>query len=56
MCFCVKRDDFGVSFLGFVRGLFGVLGKSRVCFCAGFRGLNPYVEGLYVLHTVNTIA
>ena len=37
-----KRD----SLWGFVRGLLGILGQTRVWFCAGFRGCNPYTEGI----------
>ena len=46
MCFCAKRDDFGVSFWGFVRGFFCIWGCPRVCFWMGFRGLNPYTVGI----------
>ena len=43
MCFARGKE---IHFGGFVRGLLGILGQTRVWFCAGFRGCNPYTEGL----------
>ena len=50
--FCVKRDDFGLSLWGFVRGLYGVLGLSRViCWMFGW-GFTPILE---VIETKNEL-
>ena len=44
--FCVRRDDFGVSLSGFVRGLLGVLRRARGYSRMLGNVFIPYTEGI----------
>ena len=44
--FCVRKVSGGDSLLGFVRGLFGVLVLTRVCFWRDYFVFIPFLVGL----------
>ena len=53
--FCVRKVSGGDSLWGFVRGLYGVLGFSRViCWMFGW-GFTPILGGIYVLQHVKGV-
>ena len=53
--FCVRRDDFGVSLSGFVRGLLGVLRRARGYSRMLGNVFIPYTEGIYVFYGVKGV-
>jgi hypothetical protein len=53
--FCVKRDDFGLSLWGFMRGLFVVLGQSRAFFRLSGTQFILYTIGVYVLQHIKGV-
>ena len=41
--------------MGFMRGLFGVFGKARVCFWRDYFVFIPYTVGIYVFYGLNVV-
>ena len=44
-----------IHYRGFVRGLFGVLGKARGCFWRDYFVFIPYTVVLYVFYRLNVV-
>ena len=44
-----------IHYRGFVRGLFGVLGLTRVCFWRDYFVFIPFLERIYVLQHIKGV-